>query len=169
MGKRCLLMCVFLVAVSIGFAQNQLVMIKGEKVLAVYKEGEDITLKLKKQNQFKTGYLIKVEDFFIVTNHDTIPLINIDKINLKQKSYGTRLNVFGTTLATIGLGYFLIDEFNSILVKKQGFDESEAAWKPAVILVGVGLPMMLIKKKKHHVGWKYKLRAASPGSPFYKY
>jgi hypothetical protein len=169
MNKWRLVFLFFLGLASIGFSQNQLVMIKGEKVLATYKEGDDITLKLKKQNQFKTGYIIKVEDFFIVTNHDTIPLINIDKIDLKRKTYSTRLNVFGTTLATIGLGYFLIDQFNSILVKKQGFDESEAAWKPAAMLVGVGLPMMLIKKKKHHVGWKFKLRAASPGSPFYKY
>lgn len=168
MTKAWLILLV-LFGVKLGSAQNQLVLLKGEKVLARYKEGEDITYKLKKEANYKTGYLIAVEDFFIVTSKDTIPLINVDKIDLRRKSYDTRLNVAGAALVTIGIGYFVIDQFNSVVVRNQGFNESEGSWLPAAIATGIGLPLMAIKRKKHHIGWKYKLRSASPGSPFYKY
>jgi len=168
MSKWLLFAVVFFVTKG-SLAQNQLVLLKGEKVLARYKEGDDITYKLKKQAHYKTGYLVTIEDFFIVVSRDTIPYITIDKVDLKSKTYSTKLNVVGTFLCTVGFGYYAIDQFNSIVVKKQGFDEDAAAWKPAAIMLGAGLPLMLIKKKKHHVGWKYKLRAESPGSPFYKY
>jgi hypothetical protein len=164
-----LLLALVLFVANASLAQNQLVLLKGEKVLARYKEGDDITYKLKKQLHYKTGYLVTIEDFFMVVSNDTIPFITIDKVDLKRKTYSTRINVIGTFLSTIGFGYYAIDQFNSIVVKKQGFDEDAAAWKPAAIMLGAGLPMMLIKKKKHHVGWKYKLRAEAPGSPFYKY
>jgi hypothetical protein len=167
--SKWLTIVIVLLTVKIGFSQNQLVLLNGEKVLARYKEGEDITYKLKKQEQYRTGYIVTIEDFFIVVKKDTIPLIAIDKIDLKSKTYSTRLNVVGTFLSTVGFGYYAIDQFNAVIVQKEGFDESAAAWKPAALMSGLGLPLMLIKKKKHHVGWKYKLRAESPGSPFYKY
>lgn len=158
-----------LFCVKLGCAQNQLVLLKGEKILARYKEGEDITYKLKKEENYKTGYLVAVEDFFIITSKDTIQLINLDKIDLRGKSYDTRLNVAGTALVTIGLGYYVIDQFNSIIVRKEGFNDREGSWLPAALATGIGLPLMMVKKKKHHIGWKYKLKSASPGSPFYKY
>jgi hypothetical protein len=66
-----------------------------------------------------------------------------------------------------GVGYFLIDQVNLVLVNKESFEVEEKVAIPAAIMVGVGLPMMLVRKKSQRVGGRYRLLVVDRGSPFY--
>jgi hypothetical protein len=52
----------------------------------------------------------------------------------------------------------------------QGEDPSLDNWVSTVSLsaIGVGLPLMLIKKKSQRINYKYRLRTVDEGSPFYR-
>jgi hypothetical protein len=100
----------------------------------------------------------------VVAHKDVIPLHKIDRIYFEHSSFGNR---FGTFLVIGGVGYFLIDQFNEVIVHGEEPTIDENVATTSAILVGAGLPLMLIKKKSQRLGGKYRLLTVEEGSPFY--
>lgn len=67
-----------------------------------------------------------------------------------------------------GVGYFVIDQFNVIVVNGDKATLNENVTTTSIAMVGVGLPMMLIKKKSQRLGGRYRLITVEEGSPFYR-
>lgn len=110
------------------------------------------------------SYVNNLYDTAVLAHKEVIPFHKIDRIYFEHSSFGNR---FGTFLVIGGVAYFLIDQFNEVIVHGEDPNIDEDVAATSAILVGAGLPLMLIKKKSQKIGGKYRLLTVEEGSPFY--
>ena len=156
------LVMVFLPLIS--FCQKQLVLLKREKVLLRLNYGDDFNYRLKGSKVVMPSYVNNLYDTAVLAHKDVIPFHKIDRIYFEHSSFGNRL---GTFMVIGGVGYFVIDQFNEVIVHGEDPTIDENVATASAILVGAGLPLMLIKKKSQRLGGKYRLLTVEKGSPFY--
>jgi hypothetical protein len=144
--------------------QKQLVILKGEKVVLRLNPGDEFNFSLKDKKGIQRSYINNLFDTAVMVHKLIVPFHKIDKIYFKQ--YSVR-NLIGKFLVVAGVGYFLIDQVNVILVNGDGASLNKNVTNTSIALVAVGLPMMLMKKKFQRIGSKYKLYVVEEGSPFY--
>ena len=161
----CLLLIILCLPFGSTYAQKQLVLLKREKVLLRLNYGDDFNYRLKGSDITRYSYVNNLYDTAVLAHKDVVPFHKIDKVYFEHSSFGNR---FGTFLVIGGVGYFLIDQFNTVIVhgEKATIDENVAV--TSAVLAGVGLPLMLIKKKSQRIGGKYRLLVVEEGSPFYQ-
>lgn len=161
---RLLILTFLLLATSLGLAQKQLVLLNREKVVLRLNPGDEFIISLKGDKRKIKSYINNLFDTAVMVHKTLIPFHKIDKVYFKQSAF---VNRFGNWLVVGGVAYFLIDQFNTVIVQgdKASLDEDVTA--VSVGMVAVGLPMMLIKKRYQRVGRKYRLMMVEEGSPFY--
>jgi len=160
----CILLLTLFFSVGRVYSQKQLVLLKREKVLLRLNYGDDFNYRLKGSKTVMPSYVNNLYDTAVLAHKDIIPFHKIDRIYFKHSSFGNR---FGTFLVIGGVGYFLIDQFNEVIVHGEEPTIDENVATTSAILVGAGLPLMLIKKKSQRLGGKYRLLTVEKGSPFY--
>lgn len=148
-----------------AYGQKQLVLLKKEKVLLRLTFGDEIILKTKDSDTKLVTYVNNLFDTAVMVHKTIIPFHRIDRIYFKRSNFA---NVVGTILVVGGTGYFVIDQFNVIVVDGHKPDLNENVTTTSVAMVAVGLPMMLIRKKSQRIGGKYRLLTVDKGSPFYQ-
>ncbi len=159
-----LLFLTFFLSVGRVYSQKQLVLLKREKVLLRLSYGDDFNYTLKGSKELRYSYVNNLYDTAILAHEDVVPFHKIDKVYFTHSSFGNRI---GTALIIGGVGYFLIDQFNVIIVHGEEASIDEDVAITSAIMVGAGLPLMLIKKKSQRLGGKYRLLVVDQGSPFY--
>lgn len=147
-----------------GLSQKQLVLLKKEKVLLRLNYGDDFNYTLKGSKELRYSYINNLYDTAVLAHKDVVPLHKIDKVYFTHTSFGNR---FGTFLIIGGAGYFLIDQFNVIIVQGEEASIDKDVAIASAIMVGAGLPLMLIKKKAQRLGGRYRLLVVDHSSPFY--
>lgn len=164
--KKISLLIFFLIALLPfrSYCQKQMVLLKREKVLLRLYYGDDFNYRLKGSKTLRYSYVNNLYDTAVVAHKDVVPLSKIDRIYFTHSSFGNRL---GTFLVIGGVGYFLIDQFNTVIVQGEEASIDENVATTSAVLVGVGLPLMLIKKKSQKIGGKYRLLVVEKGSVFY--
>lgn len=160
-----ILILFFLTSGVFSFAQKQLVLLKGQKVLLRLYPGDEITFKVRGSKTKRISYINNLFDTALVAHRDVISLHKIERLYFDR---GNLLNVVGGLFVIGGLGYVAIDQLNMVAVHKQSFQIHERVGIPAAILVGAGLPMMLVRKKSQKVGGRYRLIVVDKGSPFFR-
>ena len=146
------------------YGQKQLVLLKKEKVLLRLYPGDEIIFKIKGGDARITSYVNNLFDTAVVAHELIVPFHTIDRLYFKHRSFANRI---GTLLVVGGVGYFLIDQFNTIVVQGETATWNENVGTASIVMVGVGLPMMLIKKKSQRMKPGYRLLTVEEGSPFY--
>ena len=144
--------------------QKQLVLLSREKVIMRFNPGDEFTISLKGQKKKLESYINNLFDTAVMVHKTLVPLHKIDKIYFKQSGL---LNLIGKFLVVGGVGYFVIDQFNTVIVHGEKASIDEGVATTSAVMVGVGLPMMLIKKKSQRIGGRYRLMTVEEGSPFY--
>ena len=144
--------------------QKQLVLLSREKVIMRFNPGDEFTISLKGQRKKLESYINNLFDTAVMVHKTLVPLHKIDKIYFKQSGL---LNLIGKFLVVGGVGYFVIDQFNTVIVHGEKASIDEGVATTSAVMVGVGLPMMLIKKKSQRIGGRYRLMTVEEGSPFY--
>jgi hypothetical protein len=147
-----------------GYTQKQLVLLKRETVLLRLNPGDDLSYRLKMTDQKRNTYINNLLDTAIITHSDTVQFQSIDRVYFKRSSFSNRL---GLVLVAGGAGYFLIDQFNNVVVHGNDAEINESVARGSIVMVGVGLPMMLIKKDHVKIKGRYRLMIVTEGSPFY--
>jgi hypothetical protein len=153
-----------LLTLSSAYCQKQLVLLKREKVLLRLYYGDEIVYRLQGSKTVRTSYVNNLYDTAVLAHKEIVPFHKIDKVYFKHSSFGNR---FGTFLVIGGVGYFLIDQFNEVVVHGEKATINEDVATTSAVLAGVGLPLMLIKKKSQRIGGKYRLLTVEKGSAFY--
>lgn len=153
-------------SITLVNGQNQLILLKRGDVIARFTEGETIKCELKDKT-IKEGVAIRFNDFAIITLNDTIPFQSIYKINVKGRRKSTTLNKVGTVMMIAGVGYFVIDQINTLIVDGQdGIDEQ-------VVLVSVGLTAagaaLRFIRSPYQKLRGISLRTIDPTSRYYRY
>jgi len=126
--------------------------------------GDEFIYRLKGSKTVRTSYVNNLYDTAVLAHKDVVPFHKIDKVYFKHSSFGNRI---GTFLVIGGVGYFLIDQFNMIVVHSEKATINENVAVTSAVLAGIGLPLMLIKKKSQRIGGKYRLLTVDKGSVFY--
>lgn len=160
----CLLM-LFIVVSRDAYAQKQLVLLKGEKVILRLYPGDEIELKLQGNEDRIYSYVNNLWDTALMAHETLIPFSKIERIYFVRSSF---MNKVGMALIIGGVGYFLIDQLNTVIVQGEDPSLDENVTKSAAIMVGAGLPMVLIRKKSQRMKAGFHLLTVEPGSPFYK-
>jgi hypothetical protein len=148
-----------------AYAQKQLILLKGQKVILRLYPGDEIELKMRGNEDRIYSYVNNLYDTALVAHETLIPYSKIERIYFTRPNF---MNKIGSALIIGGVGYFLIDQLNTVIVQGEDLALDENVTKTSVIMVGVGLPMMLIKKKSQRMKAGYHLLTVEAGSPFYK-
>jgi hypothetical protein len=148
-----------------ALSQKQLVLLRKENVLLRLYPGDDIVLRLKDGKTIIRSYVNNLSDTAVVTHNDTIPFHHIERLYFPQTKFYNRI---GYGLVVGGVGYFLIDQLNVVLVSHESPRLNDKVTNVSISALAVGLPLMLIKKKSQKLGYKYRLMMVKRGSLFYK-
>lgn len=137
---------------------------KRQKVLLRLYPGDEIVLKVKGNKRVRTSYVNNIFEDGVMIHRDTIPFHKIDKIYFTQTRFYNKL---GGALVAGGVALFTIDQFNLVVV--QGESPTLDNWVSTTSLtaIGVGLPLMLIKKRSQRINGRYRLMMVKEGSSFY--
>ena len=154
------------VSVTLVNGQKQLILLKRGDVIARFTEGEHIKCELKNKTIVE-GIAIRFNDFSILTLNDTIPFESIYKINVKGKRKANTLNKLGTVMMIAGVGYFVIDQINTLIVDGQnGIDEQVVITSVALTATGAALRFIRSPYQKLR---GLSLRTIDPTSRYYQY
>lgn len=151
-------------AAESGHAQKQLVLLKRQKVIMRFNPGDEFIISVKGEKRKLESYVNNIFDTAVMVHKTIVPLHKIDRVYFKNTGL---INLIGKFLVVAGVGYFVIDQFNVIVVNGDKATLNDNVTNASVAMVAVGLPMMLIKKKFQRLRGKYRLMAISKGSPFY--
>ncbi|HNV27961.1 MAG TPA: hypothetical protein PKJ83_02420 [Cyclobacteriaceae bacterium] len=154
------------VSVTLVNGQKQLILLKRGDVIARFTEGEYIKCELKNKTIVE-GIAIRFNDFSILTLNDTIPFESIYKINVKGRRKANTLNKLGTVMMIAGVGYFVIDQINTLIVDGQnGIDEQVVITSVALTATGAALRFIRSPYQKLR---GLSLRTIDPTSRYYQY
>jgi len=162
-----LTLAIFFILFSWGIlqAQKQLVLVKRESVVIRFTEGEYLRCKLKNK-QKKEGKILELTDTRIITTNDTLSISSIESLNVKGKRKVNATRGIGGLLFIGGLGYFAIDQINSLIVKgADGFDEKGAIVSLSIAATGAAILFIHSPYKKVY---GHTLKTIDYTSRFYK-
>ena len=148
-----------------AFSQNQLVLLKNEKIKLRLYPGDDFVYRLKGSKTIHTSYVNNISDTAVVAHNTIVPFYKIDRIYFKHHNFK---NVIGGLLVVGGIGYFAIDQLNVTLVRGDKANLDEGVTTSSVVMVGAGLPLLLINKKSEKLGGRFRLLFVKKGSAFYR-
>lgn len=145
-------------------AQKQLILLKGETVVARYTEGEYFRCKLKNKER-KEGKLIDLTNTQIITSNDTLLMASVESIKLRKRKINPTRG-FGGLLLVGGLGYLFIGNLNALVLNNQTGADSQDQVVPLAISA-MGASMLFLHKPYKKVK-RHSLRAIDYTSRFYE-
>lgn len=145
--------------------QSQLLLLKRQEVLLRLNAGDDLVFRVKGSKEVRRTYINTLSDTAVVTHRDTVPYHMIDRIYFRT---GTFVNRLGLLLVMGGAGYFIIDQFNNVVVQGNDARIDNSVAIASGTMVAAGLPMMLIGRNSKRVGGRIRLIRVTPQSPFYR-
>lgn len=140
-------------------------LLKKENVMLRLYPGDEIVFRLKGSKTVRTSYVNNLSDTSVVTHRDTIPFHKIERLYFRQT---TRYNIIGGALVFGGAALFLIDQLNYAVIQGNDATLDSGVSTASIAAIGVGLPMLLIKKKSQKIDFKHKIRMVQKGSIFYR-
>ncbi len=153
--KRYFFSTLVLLCCAVGaFSQNQLVLLKGERIKLRLYPGDDFVYRLKGSKTIYNSYVNNISDTAVVAHNTIVPFHKIDRIYFKHHNFK---NVIGGLLVVGGIGYFAIDQLNVTLVRGDKANLDEGVTTASAVMLGAGLPMLLINKKSEKLGGRYRL------------
>ncbi len=168
MQLKSALAILLLSASFLSVGQTQLVLFNKEKLLVRFGYGDDFTYKLKKSTHFTHGVMLGATEFAVITFNDTIPFSSIERVSLKGHSQRHLPTLLSKFLITAGVAYFVIDQFNNVVVQGQKPDLEPTVWRPSLVLVASGYALKLARRRSQRIRFPAKLLTVERGSPFYK-
>lgn len=158
MGKVISANCLipFFLAFTSLQAQQFLVVEKmGTKKRFEYHPGDLIIFKLSGEKYFRSDEIDSFRDTLIIFAEGFISISDLEKISLKNKK--NAFKYLGSTLITVGVGYFALDQFNKI-ISGDGAYIDDGVVRTSVILTTGGLTLLGLANKKVTLGKNWRAR-----------
>jgi hypothetical protein len=147
-------------------AQKQLVILKKEKVIHRFYGGDEIIFTLKSDKKDKiSSYVNNVMDTAFEAHDVIIPFYKVERIYIKKKTFW---HDAGMKFIVAGVGYFLIDQFNTAVIQNEDASLNQNVLIASTALVGAGASMLLLQKKYTKIGGRYRLMMIDKSSVFYR-
>lgn len=149
----------------VAIAQSQLLLLKRQEVLLRLNAGDDFVFRVKGSKEVRHTYINTLSDTAVVTHRDTVPYHLIDRVYFRSSTFVNRL---GLMLVIGGAGYFLIDQVNNVIVHGNDARIENKVAIASGVMVGAGVPMMLIGRNSQRMGGRFRLMRVTPESPLYR-
>lgn len=148
------------------FSQRQLVIIRGDRPVAWFTEGNMIDFVLKKGGGKRYERIVELSEFSMITSGDTIMLNEIGKIKTKNRKGEDFARGFGGLFFVGGLVLLGVETLNSAT----GYSSPEIdapVVKVSLGLMAVGTLLVLLHPRYERMGYRVILRSVDYKSPFY--
>ena len=141
---------------SICLAQDYLVLEKmGTKKRYEYFPNDQITFQVTGEDSFRKDEIVTLTDSSIVFSTGVVLLKEIYRVKPPVTSW---MMVTGGTLVVAGVGYYLIDTFNQVIVSGNKYSNDENVLRTSIILTGTGASMILLSSKKVKLNKNWRVR-----------
>ncbi|MBX2968164.1 MAG: hypothetical protein KF803_02235 [Cyclobacteriaceae bacterium] len=157
-SKNVILICFFLASVFTGVAQPRLVILKGDKVITWFQEGDYIRFKRKDREHFTVGFIAGLTKDYFRIGQDTTFIYRLEKIDLSDRdNSGFRTRAIGATFIVAGGVLFLGDLFNETVINDANYTANAGVIGVSAALVGSGLLMQLVNNDYFVLGRRKKV------------
>ena len=161
--KCCLFISLFCCSQEL-LAQRQLLVLRYNDVVARFSPGQSLEFKFKGSSKKVSTYIRGFSDTEIYTHDDTVSVFEIGTIYFHQHSVH---HTIGKALLIGGIGGFLIDQLNNVLVYGNKPSLDGEVNRISMTAIGAGLPLTQIKKDSQKMDYKFKPLIVSQESYLY--
>ncbi|MBX2964351.1 MAG: hypothetical protein KF687_17715 [Cyclobacteriaceae bacterium] len=161
--KNVILFCFLSAGIFSVEAQQRLVMLKGNKIITSFYEGDYIRFKRKDRDHFTVGLIGGLTLDYFRTGQDTTYLYQLEKVDLSEREKGGfQTRQIGAMLIVSGVVLFLGDMVNETLVNDRPYTVDNGVLAVSVAMVGTGALMQFLnndnfvfgrRKKAVVMGW----------------
>jgi hypothetical protein len=159
-SKNVILIILFLLAglfIS-GNAQPKLQLLKGDKRIVYFKEGDSIRFKRSDRDHFTVGLIGGLTKDYFRIKDDTTYIYQLEKIDLSGgENSGFKTREIGVYLMTAGLILFFGDMINETVVNDNSYTANTGVIVGSSLLVGTGLIMQFVNNDNFVIGRRKKV------------
>jgi hypothetical protein len=169
--KKLLMLLIALCGCLVSEAQKQVVVMKKDRVIQRYNQGDFIRYSISKPKNFKYDQIVELTDTTIITRNDTIPYYKVKLIDTQgELQSGITLRKIGYFSITAGVILPLADLINVELVQDQesSYSLDRGVGITSAALITTGAALLLIKKPYLKLQFKNRLMIVRQDSPLYK-
>lgn len=152
-------------------AQKQVVVMKKDRVIQRYNQGDFIRYSTGKPKNFKYDQIVELTDTTIITRNDTIPYYKVKLIDTQgELQSGITLRKIGYFSIVAGVILPLADLINVELVQdhESSYSLDRGVGITSAALITTGAALLLIKKPYLKLQFKNRLMIVRHDSPLYK-
>ncbi len=151
------LVFLFLFCISwIGYAQDYLVLEKmGTKKRYEYFPNDKITIQVTGEDSFRKEEIVNLTDSSIVFASGVVLLKNIYRVKPPITGW---MVATGGTLVVAGVGYYIIDTFNQVIVAGNTYSTDDGVLRTSIILTGIGASLIFLSSKKVKLNKNWRVR-----------
>lgn len=124
----------------------------------VYRAGDEIVYKLKREKFFRNNRIVSLNDSAMVFHYVNILYHEIEAVDIRGHRFGGSWRGIGTILQFVGIAYIAIDQFNQVVVGGDPASFNEEVWIAGGVIAAAGTLMKLASPKKVKLGGKYRIR-----------
>lgn len=141
-----------------GKAQPKLQLLKGDKRIVYFKEGDYIRFKRNDRDHFTVGIIGGLTDDYFRIKDDTTYIYQLEKIDLSGgENTGFKTRAIGIGLMTAGLVLFFGDMINETVVNDNSYTANAGVTTVSAALVGTGLLMQFVNNDNFVIGRRKKV------------
>lgn len=148
-----------------SYAQKQMVLLKGQKVILRLYPGDEIVFTMRGSEDRIVSYINNLYDTALLAHEMLVPFSKIERIYFDRPTF---VNKIGRALVVGGVGFFLVDQLNTVVVRGEEPSLNDNVTRASVAMVAAGLPMALIRKKSQRMKGGYRVLSVGADSPFYQ-
>ncbi len=124
-----------------------------------FKSGDEIRYQLKNEDHFRKDHIISVSDSGFQFHYYQILYHEVAKVDIKGKAWGNfNWNKLGMVVQIAGLGYIVIDTFNTTVVQGGDFEFDQNLWLTGGAIFLTGTALRFAQPKKITLGGRYRFR-----------
>ncbi|MCB0488554.1 MAG: hypothetical protein R2820_10155 [Cyclobacteriaceae bacterium] len=140
-----LLVFVYLLVSLSSLAQPQLALLKKDRIITRFEEGEQIRFKRKGDDGYSLALIQGIHPGFIIVANDTVFTYDIEVVDVRKKKLTSfKVSSIGKGLMIAGAGLFLVDFFNTTVIINSDYELKNSAWRGSAVLLGLGTFMQFV-------------------------
>jgi hypothetical protein len=154
---RSLVIFIFLSASLSSTAQYRLMLLKKDKTIISFREGDYIRFKRSDKDHFTRGFIGGIYEGSFRIGEDTTFLHQLEKIDLTNlPNSGFRTSAMGRGFILTGLVLFLGDWLNTTVVQDEKYTAHSGVIVTSSVLVAAGTTMQVVNNDYFVLGRKKK-------------
>ena len=139
-------------------AQPQIALLKHDKIITKYEEGEYIRFQRKGDDGFIRAIITGIHPGFFIVGADSIYSYEVAKVDIRKKSQRNyKVSVIGLKIIEAGVLLFAADLFNTTVIQDRTYRWNDSAANTSMIIIGAGALMQVVNNDIFKINHKRKL------------